>query len=458
MDTRKAANGRPRSPIDGARLKSLRESANLTLTELARAVYQRAGKPLVGDAGLKLAAYRWEARGAIDARSLAHLASVLKTTVAVLRGEPALSIAEQLADRIRHQMAQGASAELIAALESFKDEESPESALARSLARRLEAAQMTGAADEFNYLSLLTGLTPVELRRPVSERGHWVFIATGMTGKQRHEILYGVNEVTYEVVKEMSQYLDARDESDARVRFSADRHWFHVSLERSENPIFHRRLQFSRCQADENGFRWCKATFQDRYFIDMLVDEARKLANFVTGLDGAEEPRDLSNLCLVAIRPAESLPNQHATKATGEIADAAQPSEAPVLSISLELDEFLRDRLNVFCREGTGHYAAVNWLTSDVWERLFPHLAPWPLEYWEVRSWGRSLGLFLELPLAELRRAIQNGLNPPSGPSLLLGLYEAHPGGSLRRVPWSTKSIEQARARLNDLKAHCGDT
>lgn len=456
MEHKKAPTGRPPSPVDGSRLKSLRKDARLTQMGLANAVYKLAGRPVPDDATLKSAAQRWEANNAVDAKLLPFLATVLRTTVGVLQGEspePAPSISEQLKACIHQQMSRGATAELSEALARFSDEDSQEGALAESLASRLEAAQLTNAGDEFKYLGLLTGLSHSELRRPVSEKGHWVFIASGIPGAERHEILCGVSAVTHEVRLEMSQYLQNCHESDARVRFAEDNHWFRISIERPHRTGGSRHFQFSRCQADEKGLQWCSATWLDRFFIDWLVEDARAQANFVVGFDVAIEPQALRNLQLVVMRPEDASSSRPTVESPSADNSAEGPHELPVFVKSLELDDFLSDRLEAFSREGNGHYVALNWLTADVWPRLFPHLAPWPLEYWQWRPCAGSIRLDLNLPPALLRQAIKNGFTPRFGPVLSIELHEKLPDGSLKRAPWSARSIETAQARLEGMKS-----
>ncbi|MFW2357245.1 hypothetical protein, partial [Hydrogenophaga sp.] len=358
---------------------------------------------------------------------------------------------------IHQQISRGAPAKLTAALARFSDEDSPEGALADSLASRLEAAQLTNAGDEFKHLGLLTGLSYSELRRPVSEKGHWVFIASGIPGPERHEILCGVSAVTHEVRLEMSQYLQNHHESDAQVRFAEDDHWFRISLEQPHHRGGTRQIQFSRCQADEKGLQWCSATWLDRFFIDWLIEDARTQANFVVGFDGAIEPKALRNLQLVVMRP-EDASSSHPTADSPSADDSAKgPHELPVFVKSLELDDFLSDRLEAFSREGNGHSVALNWLTADVWPHLFPHLPPWPLEYWQWKPCASSIRLDLNLPPALLRQAIKNGFTPRFGPVLSIELHEKLPDGSSKRAPWSARSIETAQARLEGMKSQFQD-
>lgn len=460
MEHQKAPTGRPPSPVDGSRLKALRKDAGLTQMGLANAVYKLAGKPVPDDATLKSAAQRWEANNAVDAKLLPSLATVLRTTVGVLQGEspePAPSISEQLKACIHQQMLRGAPTELRAALARFSDEDSPEGALAESLASRLEAAQLTNAGDEFKHLSLLTGLSPSELRRPVSEKGHWVFITSGIPGMERHEILCGVNIVKYEVYLEMAQYLQNCHESDALVRFAEEDHWFRISMERPHHRGGSRHLQFSRCQADEKGLQWCSATWLDRLIIDWLIEDARTQANFVVGFDGAIEPKALRNLQLVVMRSDDASSSRPTADSPSADDSAKGPHEVPVFVKSLELDDFLSDRLEAFSREGNGHYVALNWLTADVWPHLFPHVAPWPLEYWQWKACAGSIRLDLNLPPALLRQAIRNGFTPRFGPVLSIELHEKLPNGSLKRAPWSARSIETAQARLEGMKSQFQD-
>ncbi|WP_300716977.1 hypothetical protein, partial [Hydrogenophaga sp.] len=50
-------------------------------------------------------------------------------------------------------------------------------------------------------------------------------------------------------------------------------------------------------------------------------------------------------------------------------------------------------------------------------------------------------------------QAIRNGFTPRFGPVLSIELHENLPDGSLKRAPWSTRSIETAQARLEGMKS-----
>ena len=83
----KQLRGRPTTRIDTAVLAQLRQKAGLTQLGLAEAVYRSANKRSSSQASLKNTGQRWEKKGTLDGALAPHLASVLNTTVEILRGE-----------------------------------------------------------------------------------------------------------------------------------------------------------------------------------------------------------------------------------------------------------------------------------------------------------------------------------------------------------------------------------
>lgn len=129
--------GRPTFRIDGARLRALSKDANLTQLALSRQVYALANKAYVSDASMKTAAQRWEKNGTVQRPMAQYLATVLRTTLAVLQGalpEAAPLRIDEIEERIRQQITTGGSPRLLAALDCYKDDDKPERELASHIA------------------------------------------------------------------------------------------------------------------------------------------------------------------------------------------------------------------------------------------------------------------------------------------------------------------------------------
>lgn len=99
----------PHIRIDGKRLRALRKEAGLTQLELAKRVYVRAGREKSTSADvMKNSAHRWEATGAVPPDMAQHLATELKTSVAILQGalpEPAPSRIDEIESRLKQLVA-----------------------------------------------------------------------------------------------------------------------------------------------------------------------------------------------------------------------------------------------------------------------------------------------------------------------------------------------------------------
>lgn len=431
--------GRPTFRIDGARLRALRKDAKLTQLALSRQVYALANKAHVSDASMKTATQRWEKEGTVQRSMAQYLATVLRTTVAVLQGalpEPAPLRIDEIEQQIKQQITTGASPKLLAALNYYKDDDEPERELASHLAQRLEAAQLSQVEEEFEDLKVLTGWTLMELRKPSSHLGFWLLLRTGRLGTISNEVVSGVADVLYAVRTELQECLGEIHESDAHVSFIKETHWFRVTISHARIPQMNRTLRFVRCQPDECGLRWAAPTWQDEFWLDELPSEAYTLANFVTGFDHVRVPSDCAHLRLAIAK----LPGAREYEALGEEAQ----TEIIVVTQG-SLDDLPAERIQAFHREGSAHDLIVQSLASNLWEDLAPFLSEWPLKHWSLSVAASRIDVFLDLPP---RLCASSKVAPVQGRRLSVILVEVSAKGANKHAPWRAKSVARIFERL----------
>jgi transcriptional regulator with XRE-family HTH domain len=425
--------GRPTSRIDGARLKALRKESNLSRLALAEKVYERA-KRSTSQEVMKNSAGRWETKGTVALGMVEHLAAALGTTVAVLQGAapaPAPSQIDALEKRLHALLAQGPSPALAKALAHVQEEETPTRELARRIASRLEAAQLSQDQEEFKQLASL-GLSTKELTQPTGYEGFWMFIGTGAPGPERLEILRGVSDVIYAVTTEIEQFLAPLHESDAHVAFSQEAHWFHIVLHHARVSRWTRTLRFVRCQPNERGLQWSSPTWLDKYFLDQMPRNIYQHANFVTGFNGIRIPADCTQLRFaITQNPGAEESEKLGMDATRQV----------VALTAGDLAELAAETLASFKQEGSAHDLVVNWLTANLWETLQPWLADWPLECWNFRQAEARIDVLLDVPA--------NSTVPPRcGHRLSVLLVEQSADGNVQPTPWRNQSVARVMEML----------
>ena len=431
--------GRPTFRIDADMLRALRKDAGRSQEELAQKVYSRAGKGTTNVGVMKTSAYRWEKSGAIRPDLARHLAAELNTTLAVLQGalpEPEPSRVDVIEERIQMLFSTGPSHELKAALEQCMDYEMPVRELATRLTSRLEVAQLSQEQDELQELAKLTGFSAGELRQPMSHDGFWLLIGSGHTGSDRSEILSRLDGIHYEVSKEIKSYLERFNESDTKVSFKREKHWFHITLVHARLLQLNRTLRFVRCQVNETGLQWKSPTPQEQARLKALPRETYWQANFVTGFDSIQVPAQCTNLRLAITK--DTVTQDRDGPGLNERAEIMLLTEG-------NITELPSKTLEAFRQEGSTHDLVVSWLAADLWDKLLPFLSEWPLECWHLAAAQTRIDVNLEVPY---RFLADKGVLPRMGNRLSLRLVELLADGALKPAPWSNQSVARIHETL----------
>lgn len=438
----KRSPGRPSSRIDANILRNFRKELSLTQLELARRVYDKAGRADVDSRVLSASASRWESNGTVQIGLIEALAEVLGVTVAVLQGAAPLPVAarvEELEHLIRQRVLEGSSPELASELAAYRDEGSAEKALARSLNRRLEEVHLTRDAAELRALASLTGYTDAQLLKPTSHNGFWLLVASGLWDAPRHELVQGVDRLSYLVSKELEEMGKAEISSDCRIELRTEGDWFVITWSHPYITQKTRTLRFIRCQPDERGLRWASATEHDRRWLADLPDMSARAFNIVTGFDGKQTPKDLRALRLVLASPS----------ALCAWEEQGKKGDVPILKVfEGALHEREPEFLENFVKEGSAHHVVLNWLTANLAEDLRPYLADWPRECWSAHDWLGKVDLHLDVPVRHWKSRDQV---PPIGRRLSLMLAELTESGGLSAVPMSDRSAAYVVKRVNEM-------
>lgn len=435
--------GRPTFRIDGKRLRALRKEAGLTQLELAKRVYVRACREKSTSADvMKNSAQRWETTGAVPPDMAQHLATELKTSVAILQGalpEPAPSRIDEIESHLKKLMANGPSPELADAIKYYTDNEAtnPAREVAEDISSRIEFAQLSQAHDEFKEIAAITGFSDKELWEPQSFLGFWMLIGTGPMGPERSEILSGILSVMRVLRSEMEDFFAKVQESDASVSLSEERHWFQVSMHHPRIRQLTRVLRFVRCQPMENGLQWSSPTWRDRFMLETMAGDAYQFSNFVTNFDGVMAPADCMNLRF-ALTKAPDTAEQFEAVCLG-----AKPEVAFLTSGHLEqLHPKTRES---FQREGNLHYLVVNRLAADLWDKLRPLLEEWPLECWSFKLGQSCVDVLLNVPP---RLYTRRQIPLKFGRRYSVTLVEMTAENEPKTVPWRDKSVSEIHAKL----------
>ena len=438
--------GRPSFHILPVRLASMRIEAKLTQLELTNKVYKLLGGPETEQRSRETHYQRVETSGKTSLKFADLISRVLAVplgkapavVLAMLRGgapdAPSDRI-DEIQAQLQSQLDDGQNEDLRSALERYNDDDQPIRELAMHLATRIEIAHIEQRQDELNGLSKITGWTVNELLRPIGYFGHWMLVSRDLGGRDM-EVVLGVSEVLYKIRVEGEKWLNAHNESDARVVLGVDGLWFRVSIEHPRMPQISLSFSFVRCTPSSSGFSWVMPTWRDRYWIDELESWAQSHANFVVGFNQVAMPQNLRKLRLVVTsRVVSELP-------------AATLDERIFLTRLFvckgSLDELPDEIFEKFRQVGGTHSLVTNWVSSDLWEELEPYLQEFPAPCWRITANSGGIRIEHEIRVADmLSRGMDLKKIPHPGTRFEITLAEELTDGQLQRVPWRAKDAEQ---------------
>lgn len=417
--------GRPSFKIDRQRLRGLRDERGLSQADLASALCERLGLD-EQDPDTSTASYRRiEARGRTSRKRAEAIAQILDVTLAELEGivPPDTGIYEKrildlLAEQLRQENVVLKSA-LDEACSDGSDSEDGLASMARSVARRIEAAHLARNPGELAELSQLTGLSEGEILEPAHVDGHWLVVASGPI-YTRTELVLGTAGVMTLISKIVGTRLDYFG-SDGQIRMHRASPWYRLEID----PLCGRLttwIDFVRCLPDARGVRWLAPSWRDvRLLEGPLLTWARSAANFVTGFDGSPTPGDVRRLRL------------RVSEYNGESGERISEQ-----IIAGALEEIPDERLAAEREVGNSHLLATWTLGTALQEILEPHLSAYPRQCWEVTVTDDDCALSL-WPTAGV----------PGGPYGLRYrielVEEAAPG---RAAPWRHKDREALKQRI----------
>ena len=417
--------GRPSFKIDRQRLRGLRDERGLSQADLASALCERLGLD-EQDPDTSTASYRRiEARGRTSRKRAEAIAQILDVTLAELEGivPPDTGIYEKrildlLAEQLRQENVVLKSA-LDEACSDGSDSEDGLASMARSVARRIEAAHLARNPGELAELSQLTGLSEGEILEPAHVDGHWLVVASGPI-YTRTELVLGTAGVMTLISKIVGTRLDDFG-SDGQIRMHRASPWYRLEID----PLCGRLttwIDFVRCLPDARGVRWLAPSWRDvRLLEGPLLTWARSAANFVTGFDGSPTPGDVRRLRL------------RVSEYNGESGELISEQ-----IIAGALEEIPDERLAAEREVGNSHLLATWTLGTALQEILEPHLSAYPRQCWEVTVTDDDCALSL-WPTAGV----------PGGPYgwryRIQLVEEAAPG---RAAPWRHKDREALKQRI----------
>jgi len=418
--------GRPSFKIDHKRLRELREGKGLTQADVASELCKRLG--LQQDEDSRTVSYRRiEAQGKTSRKRAEAIAQILDVTLAELEGivpPDAWSYENRILDLLAEQLRQENVALKSALDEAHRDGSDSEDGLAsmaRSVARRIEAAQLARNPGELAELSQLTGLSEGEILEPAHVDGHWLVVASGPI-YTRTELVLGTAGVMTLIPEIVGKLLEDFG-SDGRIRMHRAPPWYRLEID----PLcgrFTTWIDFVRCLPDARGVRWLKPGWRDVFLLEgPLLTWARSAANFVTGFDGSLTPGDVRRLRL------------QVTEYNGE------PGERiSVQIVAGALEEVPDERLAAEREVGKSHLVATWTLRAALQEILEPQLSAYPRQCWEVTVTDDGCALYL-WPTG----------GAPGGPYGLryrIQLVEETAPGQFGPVPWRHKDREALKQRV----------
>lgn len=452
--------GRPSFKLHPARLKEHRELAQLTQTELGKLLFERADPPR-DEESMKRSYGRIERTGQTSRETAVRLAGVLgpllkrdadQLLAAWRGGQPNAppDRVDEIERQLLRQINDGGNELLQQALAHHKASDNPVRELASHISARLEVAQLEQRSEQLAQLAELTGWTPTELQRPVSNQGFWLLI-TNTYGHRDTQIVMGVSEVVYQVKTEGSKWLDGISASDVRVELVNDEPWLRVMLQHPLQLARFKEFSFIRCVPSATGLLWTRPTEWDWWTLDSdfvgMLNWAFGEANFVKGYKADEQwPVDLGRLRLWVRQ--QVIPENEET-AEGKDRWTHVAVHKGYLGEEPDYQSERRDR---FREEGDEHALVTNWLASGFWDDvLVPLLAPFPADWWEIKASGSNIQVFTKMVgfYERSRYALE-----PSGRTYSIRLVEETLTGDLRSAPWRQKEVHALAERLqNNLKA-----
>ena len=418
--------GRPSFKIDHERLRELREGKGLTQADVASELCKRLGLKQNEDS--RTVSYRRiEAQGRTSRKRAEAIAQILDVTLAELEGivppdtwSYENRILDLLAEQLRQENVVLKSA-LDEACRDGSDSEDGLASMARSVARRIEAAQLARNPGELAELSQLTGLSEGEILEPAHVDGHWLVVASGPI-YTRTELVLGTAGVMTLIPEIVGKLLEDFG-SDGRIRMHRAPPWYRLEID----PLcgrFTTWIDFVRCLPDARGVRWLKPGWRDVFLLEEpLLTWARSAANFVTGFDGSPTPGDVRRLRLQVTEyngePGERISEQIVAGALEEVPDERLAAEREV---------------------GKSHLVATWTLRAALQEILEPQLSAYPRQCWEVTVTDDGCALYL-WPTG----------GAPGGPYGLryrIQLVEETAPGQFGPVPWRHKDREALKQRV----------
>lgn len=434
--------GRPAIHIKPEVLSQLRVDAGLTQVALGKAVYALAKKRWESTGSLQSTVYRWESSGTLDVTLVAHLATVLKTTLPVLTGQhpaSAPSRMDELKEILNTRAKDQNNLKLQEALQKIRDQgsDNPVPELASDLNRFIEVAQLSQSSQAFEHITALTGLERLELEKPSSHSGLWLLIGSGH-GPALREIVTGISSLRYRLEDEWKEASKSFGIRDCSIEFSEEKPWFKVRWTANGLIGFNRTIRFVRFQPNSKGLSWVAPSEWDKSHLESFAPAARPYFDVVTGFDSVQVPKILKDL-RVRIERNYSQREYEANPSRGY-------SETLTLH-SGDLPEYADQIVNDFSSISNISVMAVQYLCRDLWEALLPHLSDWPLKYWSIQPGSSQFSLVLgDIPIREW---LSLDTMPPFGHRFSVSLAEIQADGSCRTAPWKTALVELICERLN---------
>lgn len=464
--------GRPSFHILPARLKDLRERAQLTQLALSKVLFEKTD-PLRDEVSMKRSYGRIEQTGKTSRETATRLAEVLgrllkrdpEKLLAELRGsqpEPPPDHVEEIESRLNERIRSGGNPALQFELQQSSGSDQPDAVdiktLARDISFWLETAQLEQRHEELARLTELTGWSEDELLQPTSMHGHWLLITNTLVHRKPAtrdtKILMGVSEVLHHIQMHGTEWLAGHKVSDARVELREDAPWFRVTLSALDWP-FRQEFSFVRCHPNATGLQWVKPSEWDRWLLrgddgqaSALKDWAFEHANFVKGFKEDDMwPRNVGRLRL-AVQQRVKLANPESVEYNDRwrtvTIHKGWLGEDPV---------FQNERRESFRAAGQEHTAVTNWLESRLWEDvLTPLLSPIPVDWWHMAPRGGNILISTEQVASS--QAARHGLED-EGRTYTIRLVEELESGEMLPAPWRQQDLKALAERLQKSLEAC---
>lgn len=461
----KNKRGRPSFQLHPARLKDLRERAQLTQLKLSKLLFEKTD-PHRDEESMKRSYARIEQTGKTSRETATRLTEVLgrlldrdpKQLFTELCGgqrEAPPDHVEEIENRLKEQIRSGGNPALQLALRQSCPSDQPDEddikALARDIAFLLETAQLEQRHEELSRLTELTGWSVDKLLRPTSLHGYWLLITNTLVHRKPAtrdtEILMGVSEVMHHIQVRGTEWLAGHKGSDTQVELREDAPWFRVTLSALDWP-FRQEFSFVRCHPDATGLQWVKPSEWDRWLLrgddgqaSALTGWAFEHANLVKGFEADDMwPSDVGRLRLAVqqkVKPANPESVEYNDRWRTVTIHKGWLGEEPV---------FQNEQRESFRAAGQEHTVVTKWLESRLWEDvLTPLLSPIPAAWWHMEPRGGNITISTKLVAPS--HAARHGLEDP-GRTYTIRLVEELESGELRTVPWRQQDLKALAERL----------